>query len=185
MDLSDFDFIKLSPGTNLENFDCDEDEITGFLKEDAKNYQHQRLANTYLFLKDDKIVAYFSISNDCLVDRGEEKGFTKTIFNRLHRKESIPNDKRIKQYPSVKVGRLGVNKKYHGTGIAYQLMDFIKGICILDHKPACPAIKFLILDALNKERQIKYYQKNGFVFLLDNDSEEENRIMYFNLERLI
>ena len=96
MDLSDFDFVKLSPDTDLENFDCDEDEITAFLKEDAKKYQHQRLANTYLFLKNNKIVAYFSLSNDCLVDRGEEKGFTKTIFNRLHRKEAIPNDKRIK-----------------------------------------------------------------------------------------
>ena len=181
MDLSDFKFIQLNNDVVLDNFECGEDEIANFLKEDALQYQIERMANTYLFLdEEDAIVAYFSISNDCLVDRGEDKGYTNSIFNRLHRKTAIPNEKRIRQYPAIKVGRLGVAQNYHGTGIAYQLMDFIKGFSILDHKPAC---KFLLLDAINKERQTKYYKNNSFEFLL-NDSENKTRIMYFNLERL-
>ncbi len=172
MDITDFKFIPLDDSIILDGFDCGEETVTNFLKEDALLYQTQRLANTYLFLDvtdDNFIVAYFSISNDCLVDRGERRGYNNTIFNRLHRKEVIPNTKRIKQYPSIKVGRLGVANKYHGTGIAYQLMDFIKGISIIDHKPACAAAKFLLLDALNKEKQLKYYTNNKFVFLLDDD----------------
>ena len=116
-----------------------------------------------------------------MIDRGEEKGYTNTTFNRLHRKIHLPNDKRIRQYPTVKVGRLGVNKKYHGTGIAYDLMLFIKGFSVADHKPAC---RLLLLDALNKEKQIKYYQKNGFEFLLEEDKDAENRIMYFDLIKI-
>ncbi|MDR3694756.1 hypothetical protein [Mucilaginibacter sp.] len=181
MDLSDFKFSQLNSDIVLNDFGCGEDDITNFLKEDALRYQIERMANTYLFLNDDgDVVAYFSISNDCLVDRGEDKGYTNTIFNRLHRKSSIPNEKRIRQYPAIKVGRLGVAQQYHRTGIAYQLMDFIKGFSILDHKPA---VKFLLLDAINKEKQIKYYKANQFDFLLD-DIESRTRIMYFNLDRL-
>jgi hypothetical protein len=181
LDLSDFKFIQLDNNIVLDDFECGEVDITNFLKEDALQYQMERMANTYLFLdNEDAIVAYFSISNDCLVDRGEDKGYTNSIFNRLHRKSSIPNAKRIRQYPAIKVGRLGVAEKYHRTGIAYQLMDFIKGFSILDHKPAC---KFLLLDAINKEKQTTYYKNNNFDFLL-NDNESKTRIMYFNLDRL-
>lgn len=74
MDLSDFKFIQLNSDVVLNDFECGEDDITNFLKEDALRYQIERMANTYLFLNDNgAIVAYFSISNDCLVDRGEEK----------------------------------------------------------------------------------------------------------------
>ena len=187
MDITDFKFVSLGESIVVDNFDCGEESITNFLKEDALLYQKQRLANTYLFLDEGNnnfIVAYFSISNDCLVDRGEKRGYSNAIFNRLHRKELIPNSKRIKQYPSIKVGRLGVANEYQGTGLAYQLMDIIKGIAIIEHKPACPACKFLLLDAINKEQQLKFYERNQFAFLLDDDASDHTRIMYFNLERL-
>lgn len=179
MTLTDFSFLELTPEFEISEFQCGEDEITKFLLEDSKDYQKEMMANTYLFLKDDRsIAAYFCISNDCLNDKGEEKGFTNKIFNRLHRKLELPNGKRIRQYPSVKVGRLGVALEYHKTGLAYELMDFIKGFSLINHKPAC---RLLLLDAINKERQIKYYRTNGFEFLLDNDVNEENRLMFFDL----
>ena len=182
MSLDDFTFVTLSEDINLECFECGEDEITNFLKEDALFYQIEKMANTYLFLKDNgDIAAYFSISNDCLIDWGEEFKFTNTDFNRLHRRASIPNAKRIRQYPAVKVGRLGVANEFHKTGIAYQLMDFIKGFSIRNHKPAC---RLLLLDALNKERQIRYYTNNGFQPFLLNDTEDKTRIMYFDLEKI-
>ena len=187
MNLFEFNFVALDQSIALDDFECGEKQINDFLKEDALLYQKERLANTYLFIdKNDgnSIVAYFSISTDCLVDKGEDQGYTNKVFNRLHRKETIPNTKRIRQYPAVKVGRLGVATKYQGTGIAYQLMDLIKGFLIVEHLPT-PACKFLLLDAINKEKQIQYYKKNKFEFLLDDDIGDETRIMYFNLDRLI
>ena len=182
MNLYDFTFVKLTGDVNLEQFDCGEEEITNFLKEDALFYQNEKMANTYLFLKEDhEIAAYFSISNDCLIDWGEDFKFTNTDFNRLHRRASIPNSKRIRQYPAVKVGRLGVAIEFHKTGIAYELMDFIKGFSVINHNPAC---RLLLLDALNKERQIKYYTNNGFQHFLLNDAEDKTRIMYFDLEKI-
>lgn len=182
MNLTDFIFTELNEATNFLNFNCGEPEINNFLFEDSKNYQRERMANTFLFTTEDgSVVAYFCISNDCLVDRGQEKGYTNTVFNRLHRKIQLPNDKRIRQYPAVKVGRLGVDIKYHGSGLAYELMLFIKGFTVANNKPAC---RLLLLDALNKERQLKYYIKNGFEFLLEEDKDAVNRIMYFDLIKI-
>lgn len=182
MGLSDLQFLELDPEIDLSNFDCGDDDITNWLKEDALNYKKERMANTYLFLKETVVVAYFCISNDSLNDLGEVKGFTNKIWNRFHKRNSIPNPKRFRNYPAIKIGRIGVDSKYHKTGIAYELMDFIKGYSLLEHKPAC---RLLLLDAYNKERQISFYKKNDFGFVLDNDENDEKRLMYFDLERLL
>lgn len=182
MELSDFHFTQLTNDINLSAFDCDDADINEFLKEDSLNYQKQKIANTYLFLEESgNVVIFFSISNDCLNDLGDIKGFTKTIWNRFHRKSAIPNDKRIKQYPAIKIGRLGIDKSIQGKGLANQLLDFIKGWVVIDHKPAC---RLLLLDAYNKEKQIRFYTRNDFIFLLGEDIEDRTRIMYFDLVRL-
>ena len=177
MKLSDCKFIHLSESIDLSPFDCDNADINEFLKEDAINYQKQRLANSYLLIDNaESVTAFFCLSNDCINDLGDGT----SEWNRLHKKTDIPNSKRIKQYPSVKVGRLGVDKKYHRTGLAYELMDFIKGFVYKDSESAC---RFLLLDALNQPKQLNYYQKNGFDFLLKNDDKDLTRIMYFDLLR--
>jgi GNAT superfamily N-acetyltransferase len=132
-------------------------------------------------MQDNKIIAFFSISNDCLNDLGDGKGYSNKIWNRFHRKVDIPNHKRIRHYPAIKIGRLGVCNEYQKTGLAYELMDFIKGWIIIGLKAAC---RLLLLDAYNKPRQISYYQNNGFKFLLDDDVNDKNRIMYFDLTPL-
>ncbi|SDE84012.1 hypothetical protein SAMN05216464_1104 [Mucilaginibacter pineti] len=182
MALSDLFFSELSAQSLLDTFDCGLEDITSFLRDDALNYQSQGMANTYLFQDEaGNIKAYFSISNDCLNDLGDTKGYSNTIWNRLHRLIKIPNEKRIRQYPSIKIGRLGVHTDLHGSGIAYEMMDFIKGWVIIDHKPA---VRLLILDAINEEKQQKYYNRNGFKFLLDSDTSSKTRIMYYDLLKL-
>lgn len=182
LDLDKLYFSKLSDRSLVDKFDCDLDDITSFLQDDALNYQDQKIANTYIFTDLNKnILAYFSISNDSLNDLGNEKGFTSTVWNRLHRFIRLTNSKRIRQYPSIKIGRLGVHKSLHGTGLAYQLMDFIKGWVTIGHKPAC---RLLVLDAVNQPKQLRYYGRNKFKFLLDADHNNKTRIMYYDLLKL-
>lgn len=177
MDLSDFTFSLLNDDEVLDYFDSEDKKINEFIIEDSKNFQNEKITNTYLFKEGNEIVAFFSISNDCLNDLGYEN----SIWNKLHRKIKLPNEKRIRQYPAVKITRLGINKKYQGKGLSHQLLDFIKGWTFIEHKPAC---RLLILDAYNQPKQIAIYQKNDFLFLLDSDKEEEHRFMYFDLMRL-
>jgi GNAT superfamily N-acetyltransferase len=184
--LSDFIFKPLTESLDVSLFSCGDDnddvDISNFLKEDALNYQRDNMANTYLFVDEkDIIAAYFSISNDCLNDLGVEENLQNKIWNKFHKKAKIPNHKRIRSYPAIKIGRLGVAKHCQCTGLAYELMDFIKVYSITDIKPAC---RLLTLDAYNKERQIKYYKKNGFDFLKETDANESKRAMFFNLDVL-
>ncbi len=182
MKLTDLNFLPLSGDSPLSTFDCGLQDITAFLHDDALAYQNEMMANTYLFHDDEgKVMAFFSISNDCLNDLGENKGFNNAVWNRLRRFLKLANEKRIRQYPAIKIGRLGVHKELHGSGLAYQLMDFIKGWALIDHKPAC---RLLILDAINHVKQLKYYDQNGFKFLLSADENSRTRMMYYDLERL-
>lgn len=178
VELSAFKFAALDKRLHTLNFDCGDSDINDFLKDDAFNYQEQNIANSYCFVdSSDEIVAFFSISNDCLNDLG----YSNNMWNRFHRRIKLPNEKRIRQYPSIKIGRLGIDKAYQRKGLANQLMAFIKGWTTLELKPAC---RLLLLDAYNKTPQLNYYIKNGFQFLLDNDIEDETRLMYFDLSRL-
>lgn len=177
MDLSDFSFSTLNNDDTLEGFDCEDNEINEFLLVDSKNFQSEKITNTYLFKEGNHVAAFFSISNDCLNDLGYEN----SIWNKLHRKIKLPNEKRIRQYPAVKIARLGIDKNYKGNRLSHQLLDFIKGWTFIEHKPAC---RLLILDAYNKPVQLSTYQKNDFAFLLDSDKEEKHRFMYFDLMRL-
>ncbi len=177
MVLSELAFDVLSNEFDLSKFDCGDADINAFLMDDALNFQIEKLATTYLFHIDHKPIAYFSILNDCLHD----KGYEANTWNRFHRKHKIPNNKRIRQYPAVKIGRLGVEKTHQGSGLAYELMDFIKGFTLINHKPAC---RLLLLDAYNKPQQQKYYQRNDFQFLENSSIQDVTRLMYFDLIQL-
>lgn len=178
MHLFDFHFSELTENDKFESFDCGEIEIDKFLKEDSINFQNEKMTNTFIFKNnEDKVVIYFSISNDCLNDVRYENN----VWNKLHRKIKLPNEKRIRQYPSVKITQLGIDKSIQGKGLSHQLLDFIKYWTFEQHKPAC---RLIILDSLNKELQISTYLKNDFVFLSDLDKDSKHRFMYFDLLRL-
>ena len=178
--LTDLYLAKLSEEfVNTSSFDCGDERINEFLKCDALNFQQEKIANTYIFHdEDDSIIAFFSICNDSLNDKG---AYENSTWNKFHRKIKLPNQKRIKQYPSVKIARLGIDLKYQGMGLAHQLLDFIKVWTFDEFKPAC---RLLILDAYNQEKQLAVYQKNDFIFLHDKDKNDEHRFMYFDLLRL-
>jgi hypothetical protein len=169
--------MSLSPLNNtfdLSVFDCGREDINEFLRDDALNYQAHKLANTFVFHKKGKHqpAAFFSILNDAL----NVKNIANNERNRFNRR--LPNNKRINHYPAIKIGRLGVITSHQGSGFAYDLMDFIKGFSMRNLNPAC---RLLILDAINEQRQINYYRKNEFTFLMESDKDSGTRLMYFDL----
>ena len=48
MNLFDFAFSSLHIDDVLDNFDCEDNEINEFLLEDSKNFQSEKITNTYL-----------------------------------------------------------------------------------------------------------------------------------------
>lgn len=172
MSLADLEFCELAPDFDLSLFDCGQQDLNDFLCNDSFNYQDQLIAKTFLFHENHVLIAFFSISNDTLTDKGHT-----SVWNRLSRK--IPNSKRRKIYPGVKIGRLGVSNQIQSSGLGTEIIDFIKGLVLFHSKSAC---RFLIVDAYNNERTINFYTKNKFQFLIgDADKENETRSMFLDL----
>lgn len=188
--LSDCTLQRLTNLSDFSVFDCGNQDLNEFLRDDATNYAQKLLGVTYLFTLDSnprEIVCFFTVSNDGLkIDQ---------YSNRTKRKvnKEIPYAKQMRNYPAVKIGRLGVNIKFKGQGIGTQAMDFIKGWFCNKNKTGC---RFLLVDAYNEPPVLNYYSGNGFLFLLEEEDEIQKdkagnskplrtRLMFFDLIHLV
>ncbi len=173
-----------------EPFECANKDLNDFFANDAVLYSKRLLGKTYLFcLKETPniIVAAFTVSNDSIRMTNKLYEEAKTIFL----KQTELEEKRLRRFPAVLIGRLATNKVYAGKGVGTAVMDFIKRWFRFDNKTGC---RFIIVDAYNSEATIHYYLKNGFKFLLDDERLEakymgigvgrlplNTRLMYYDL----
>lgn len=173
MDFSTLKQLQLSSDTIIKPFKCPEDDLNGFLFEDAKHFQKELMAVTYL-LEDEQenlTAAYFSLLADKISFNPDEK----SIWNKLNR--NIPNSKRRRSYPAVKIGRLAVNERYARNGIGTFVLDSIKYTFTTVRRLGC---RFITVDALNTATD--FYKKNGFMFFTELDKDEETRLMFYDLK---
>lgn len=170
-----FSIKRINDTFQLKHFDCEDADLNEFLQSDSIHYQKKLLAVTYLVLSDElKIIGFFSLANDSLKDNDFEK------WNSLNRK--VTNRKRRKDYPAVKLVRLGVDKGQKGKGLGKEIVFFIKNWFVSENKTGC---RFLLVDAYNKPETLNFYLKNEFSFLTIKDENKKTRLMYFDLIRLI
>lgn len=169
-----FNFLRLTQTTALKPFDCDNSDLNEFFFKDAKEHLAHLLAVTYVLEDDNETIAYYSVLNDSIREKDTTNSRYKKILG------LIPYALRIKykSHPAVKVGRFAVNKKYQSQGIGSELMDYIKGNFLDNNKTGC---RFIVIDALNNDRTVKFYKENKFDFLTLDDKTDENRLMFFDL----
>lgn len=169
-----YEIKKLEAVSEIDGFDCGNADINGFLAEDAKNYQEELMAVTYLAIENEgkELIAYFCLLNDKLAHL---PGDDRRGWNRLNRK--VNNQKRMKSYPAVKIGRLGTSIKFARQGIARELIDLVKFRFAVNNRTGC---RFLTVDA--HRESIGLYERCGFTFFTDADTDDETRLMYFDLK---
>jgi GNAT superfamily N-acetyltransferase len=172
------DIVRLEEDALISVFDCGDADLNDFLHNDAKNYLKSMLAVTYLVKAKDEIVAYFCLSYDGLTRTAILTVEEKALWNKVGRK--IPNNKRRKTYPAVKIGRLAIAKKYMRFGIGRQI---IKSIVMMytkeQHHAGC---RFLTVDAYRSA--LIFYERNDFRYLTTKDIDDDTRTMYFDLKAI-
>lgn len=173
MDLSSFEFKTLTESLELPPFECKDDDLNGFLRDDAKNYLSELMAVTYLLVDKEanQTVVYFSLLNDKVSYDPDNK----SVWNKLSR--TVSNRKRRKSYPSVKIGRLAVSKHYENRGIGSEILNFVKFLFTKSNKTGC---RFITVDAYAEA--VEFYKKNGFDFLTKKDANEKTRLMFYDLK---
>lgn len=172
-----FTVHKMQEQDTVYAFDCGDEDLNGFVLEDAPLYLKEKLAVTYMLLENvanNKVVAFFSLTNDRISVTDFE---SRTKYNRFSRR--FNNNKRLKSYPAVKIGRLGVDMTMKGLGVGSILLDFIKNYFVINNKTGC---RFITVDAY--AAAVPFYIKNGFVPLNDDDREDSTRLLYFDLNDL-
>lgn len=164
---------------SCQPFDCGNSDLNDFFCNDALNYYAELLGKTYCFTLDENpetIVCVFTISNDSI------KTFNLPNARKKKVNKDIPRQKQMKSYPTVLIGRLGVNKNYRLVNdetdrTGKQLMNFIK----------------ILVYWRRKFNPLKYYSHNEFIPLFSNEEQEkeytgigsdaklETRLLYFDL----
>lgn len=153
---------------SLKSFDCGHPDLNDFFANDCFNYARELIGKTYCFTLDSnpkEIVCAFTIANDSIK--------VNTLPNSRRKKvlKEIPREKRMRSYPAVLIGRLGVSVKHKQKGIGKELMNFIKSWFIdFNNKTGC---RFIVVDSYNEEIPLQYYQKNGFLFLFSTEQQEK------------
>jgi len=182
----DCELVSLSEDNLITEFDCGNEDLNDFFCNDAFNYQKELLGQTYFFRlkKDQAIVSAFTLSNDSIKVYDLPNSRSKRV------RKDISSAKRMRSYPAVLIGRLGVVSKFAGQGIGSQVLDFVKAMCIIEDANKC---RFLLVDAYNNSAALGLYTKNEFQFLFSTEEQEKEyyqredegplntRFMFFDL----
>lgn len=168
------ELIRLTSDYNLKRFDCGDDDLNGFLLDDAKNFLEKRIAKTFIIEDEGRIVAYFCLLND-KISRQE---VTNNQWKKI--KDSFPDGKRFRSYPAVKIGRFAVSSDYRGQRIGTDIMTMIK--VSLNQDENYSAFRFITVDAYLSA--IPFYRKNGFVELTEKEENHHTKLMYFDMMEL-
>jgi GNAT superfamily N-acetyltransferase len=170
--------IRLEEDTLISSFDCGDIDLNDFLHNDAKSYLKSMLAITYLLKIENEIAAYFCLSYDGLTRTTILTAEEKSLWNKVGRK--IPNSKRRKTYPAVKIGRLAVNQKFSGLGLGTQMLLSIREMYLIEpHHAGC---RFVTVDAYRSA--LLFYERNDFKYLTTKDKDDDTRTMYFDLKAI-
>ncbi|MFA5247100.1 MAG: GNAT family N-acetyltransferase [Candidatus Micrarchaeia archaeon] len=158
--------VQLNPGVCLDSFSCGDSDLDDFIKIDSPKYQAKSLVSTYICLYHNQPVGYFSICMDAI---------------KLDNKEKVAafgSDKQHKDFPAMKIARLGVSKDHQHEGIGtFMVMHAIGRAALFSKDVGC---RFVTVDAYPKDEVIKFYKDLRF---LENtaDKSGENVSMRFDL----
>jgi len=131
---------------DLTDFDCDDNDLNEFLRKDSLKYKEQLIANTFIVIYKDKVVAFFSMMND-------------SIKLKITETESTSELNRLPEYPALKIGRLGVDKNFKGQGFGKFIIDFVVGVCRNVNEVS--ASRFISVDSYPDS--VLFYEKMSFI----------------------
>jgi predicted GNAT family N-acyltransferase len=132
---------------NLAGFDCGDEDINDFLRHDALVWQENKLAVTRLFIQNDRIIGFYCASADSIkLDDGEKL-------------DQHLGPKKIREFPAVKIGRLGRSVDCRQSGVGDLILKWAIGHArkISDEI----GVKFVTVDAY--PHRIAWYEHRGFV----------------------
>lgn len=145
-------------------FDCGNEELNGFLREDVDMHYRERLAQTMLIVYRSKLVGYFCLLTDS-INLGDAEA-------EMFRSKGV----NYRSFPAAKVGRLGVAKGYQRKGIGLLAIKVIIGLVSKAQKYV--GCRFLTVDAKPDEKAIAFWEGIGFKKNLKENLRKRETVSY-------
>lgn len=168
------ELVKLTPSPDISQFDCGDNDLNEFLRDNALNFTEKRIANTYVLEDNGRIAAYFCLLNDKISQQEASNNKWKKL------KKGFPEGKQFSSYPAIKIGRFAVSSSYRGLNLGTILMDKIKKM--LNGNSYYSAFRYLTVDAYLSA--VGFYEKNNFKVLSSQTVDEYTRLMFFDMMEL-
>lgn len=164
--------------SQIQSFDCGDDDLNNFIREDSFIYEKKLLAKTYLVFIEQKLVGYFSILND-KIQKSED--ISKTEWNKKVKEDLSYQKNSLLELPSLKIGRLAIDKKAQKNGYGKNIILLVKQtFSSKNNKTGC---KYITVDSYKKSQE--FYQSQGFKIYPAETKDEDTILMYFNLPQLV
>jgi ribosomal protein S18 acetylase RimI-like enzyme len=169
--------LLLSEEHIISGFNCGNADLNDFFNRDALLYMSQMLSRTYFFRhkSSGNVVCAFSFSASSIKTADLPGSRRKKV------KEFVPREKSLKSYPGILIGRLGVSMEFSGQGVGSQLMDIIKGFCLIRFPDF---VRYLLVDAYNEPAVIRFYQKSDFALVFSTEEQEKETYRQMASENL-
>lgn len=155
----------------FDGFSCLDPDLDDFILNDAHKQQKELLSITYAYVLKhftDKPIAFASLSNSDIKLKPD------------HPARRIIKNVPYQDFPAVKIGRLGVADEFQKQGLGGHILNLLKIFFTTNNRTGC---RFLVVDAYNNNRVLKFYENNFFLFYHHSDSKKKTRIMYYDLIR--
>ncbi|HGD0580601.1 GNAT family N-acetyltransferase (plasmid) [Clostridium perfringens] len=153
------------------DFECSDESIENFLKNDAHNYDCSGEGNTYILIdeKDNKIVAYYTLKCNGI---------------------QVKDDNLHKVLPALEIARLGVDINYEKLGLGSKMLAMAVKVAI-HLKEEHVGVKYIHLfsvpdsvDFYMKKNKagLKFHEyPKGYSFLKEENSQEGCKALYVTL----
>lgn len=129
--------LPLTGSHNRQEFDCGRQELNGWLQQVARQHQDKGLSKTFVAIREEAptlICGYYALTLAELENQHLPEAWRKKLPRRI---------------PGVRLGRLAVDKQYHGKGLG----------------------ELLLIDALTRARRI-YTEAGGIGLFVDALDEQ-------------
>ncbi len=164
---NELQIVLLTKRHELASFSSKNDDLNDFLKKDALRDQESMVNKTYLCCWRKSIVGYFSIVADTIEVQA------------IHETDGI-NGYPYHKYPSIKIARLAVDKKFERKGVGRLLVLAAIGLAMsVSEIIGC---RYLTVDS--KLDSISFYEKLGFR-IVEKYRRSEFPKMYLDMHPIV
>jgi len=156
-----FTVYKFSPSFSTGSFDCGSEPYNTFIVSEALDYQKRNLGVTYVFLHEETLAGYVTISMGSL------------------NKQKLPDDpvgRKPRYIPALFLGRLARDNKYKGLSVGDQLLDWV----LTKAKKLSKQLGCRLVLLESEERARSTYERSGFILIPPSRRDPRN-IMFFDL----